>query len=51
MEIKVEVDVKTHEQLEAIADEQGRTVDEVATTAFKSGMDIFLASAGPLSTH
>lgn len=51
MEIKVVVDRKDHEALEALADEQGRTVDEVATDAFKSGMDIFLASAGPLSTH
>lgn len=51
MEIKVEVDKKMHKQLEEIADEQGGTIDDAATLAFKFGMDIFLASGVPPRAH
>ena len=50
-EIKVQLDRKTMSALEKIAEEQDKSVDEVATELFNKGLANFFAPAGPLSTH
>lgn len=50
-EIKVQLDCKTMAALRKIADEQEKSVDEVATELFNKGLANFFAPAGPLSTH
>jgi hypothetical protein len=51
MELKVPLDMETFATLEEIAKFHGKTVDEVATELVKAGLQNFLRSAGPLSTH
>lgn len=50
-ELKVQLDMKTIAALEKIAEEQEKTVDQVATELFNKGLANFFAPAGPLSTH
>jgi len=50
-EIKVLLDMKTIKALEKIAEEQDKSVDEVATELFNKGLVNFFTPAGPLSVN
>ena len=50
-EIKVQLDTQTMKALEKHAEEQGKTVDEVASELFNNGLANFFSPAGPLRSH